>query len=527
MSRVIAGQYELLERIGQGGMGAVWRARDMRLDREVAVKEVVLPQGLEEAERARLHARVEREAKAAARLDHPGIVTVHTVVEEDGRPWIVMRLVRGRSLEKVLREEGPLPPHRAAAIGGQLARALRAAHAAGVVHRDVKPANVLLEEDRAVLTDFGIAVVAGEETLTRTGGLIGSPAYLSPEQARGLRVGPPTDLWSLGATLYAAVEGRPPFRRPDVWSLIGAIGSDAPHDPPVHAGPLRPVLEGLLRKDPEHRMTAEEAERLLEAIARQEPVTPPAAWTPPGTGGGDVGVGAPAHPPGPPHVVVPGPTVPVQTGASAPAPVPRHRSSALLWTRLAAAVAIIVAVASAAVFVAVALTDGPGPGPSPTPEPSPTATADARTTAVVPAGYVRHDGGSFTALVPRDWRREQDGRDWSFLDMTEGRRRGISVMPLGHGVGTVAQHLNAAAEGLKNKYRDYRQIAFREGIDYLGERAAEVEFTFTENGTAGHARVRVFRFNGEFYMITMIAFQSVWAESVPHFETFLNSFQAS
>lgn len=198
MSRVIAGQYQLLERIGQGGMGVVWRARDMRLDREVAVKEVVLPQGLEEAERTRLYARVEREAKAAARLDHPGIVTVHTVVEEDDRPWIVMRLVRGRSLDQVLRERGPLPPHRVAAIGRQPAGALRAAHAAGVVHRDVKPANVLLEEDRAVLTDFGIAVVAGEETLTRTGGLIGSPAYLSPEQARGLRVGPPTDLWSLG-----------------------------------------------------------------------------------------------------------------------------------------------------------------------------------------------------------------------------------------------------------------------------------------------------------------------------------------
>ncbi|WP_119729036.1 serine/threonine-protein kinase [Thermomonospora amylolytica] len=511
MGRVIAGQYELIERIGQGGMGAVWRARDVRLDREVAVKEVVLPQGLGEAERARLYARVEREAKAAARLDHPGIVTVHTVVEEDGRPWIVMRLVRGRSLEQVLRGRGPLPPHQVAAIGRQLVGALRAAHAAGVVHRDVKPANVLLDGDRAVLTDFGIAVVAGEETLTRTGGLIGSPSYLSPEQARGLEVGPPADLWSLGATLYAAVEGRPPFRRPDVWSMIGAIGSDAPHDPPVNAGPLRPVLDGLLRKDPAHRMTAEEAERLLGAIAGGGPAVPVPTGTPPGAGSRNVSVGPldPALGPGP------GSTLPPRDTPSA-----SHR--AILVAAMIVAVAIL-----AGVITAVIVLDGDGSPPSPPGTPTRGATSDGRTGTVAPDGYVSHDGGSFTALVPQGWQREQDGRDWSFLDRTEGRRRGISVIPLGSGFGTPAQHLGSAAEGFRNDYRDYRQISFREGIDYLGEQAAELEFTFTENGVAGHARVRVFRFNGEFYMITMIAFQSVWAESVPHFEMFLRSFKAA
>ncbi|MBA9007493.1 serine/threonine-protein kinase [Thermomonospora cellulosilytica] len=513
MGRVIAGQYELIERIGQGGMGAVWRARDLRLGREVAVKEVVLPPGLDDGRRALLYARVDREARAAARLDHPGIVTVHNVVEEDERPWIVMRLVRGRSLEQVLRERGPLPPHQAAAIGRDLAVALRAAHAAGVVHRDVKPANVLLDGDRAVLTDFGIAVLAGEETLTRTGGLVGSPSYLSPEQARGLEVGPPADLWSLGATLYAAVEGRPPFRRPDMWSMIAAIGSDAPYDPPVNAGPLLPVLDGLLRKDPAHRMTAEDAERLLGAVAGGEPVAPVLAGMPPGAGGRNASVGplGPTLAPGPGS----GPTVPPQGTPSTP-------NHAIL---VAAVIVAVVLLAGA--ITAVVLVDRDGPPSSPPGTPTHGATSGDRSGTVPPDGYVSHDGGAFTALVPRGWQREQDGRDWSFLDRTEGRRRGISVIPLGSGLGTAAQNLGTATEGLKTEYQDYRQISFREGIDYLGEQAAEVEFTFTENGTAGHARVRVFRFNGEFYMITMIAFQSVWAESVPHFEMFLRSFKAA
>ncbi|MGK5553594.1 serine/threonine-protein kinase [Actinomadura kijaniata] len=237
MPQVIAGRYELVEALGRGGMGAVWRARDRTLAREVAVKEVVLPTGLSPEQVERVYARTFREARAAARLDHPGIVTVHDVVEEDGRPWIVMRLVRAPALDKVIQREGPLPPARVAAIGLDLLAALRAAHAAGIVHRDVKPGNVLLPPQGAVLTDFGIATATGDETLTATGAIVGSPAYLAPEQARHQKATPASDLWSLGATLYAAVEGRSPFQRGDVWGVMAALLSDDP-DPMRNAGPL-------------------------------------------------------------------------------------------------------------------------------------------------------------------------------------------------------------------------------------------------------------------------------------------------
>ncbi|WP_396454211.1 serine/threonine-protein kinase, partial [Actinomadura sp.] len=280
MPQMIAARYELLELLGRGGMGAVWRARDRTLDREVAVKEVSLPHGLDDAQVERLYARTFREARSAARLDHPGIVTVYDVVEEDGRPWIVMRLVRAEGLDKVISREGPLPPARVAAIGLDLLDALGAAHAAGVVHRDVKPGNVLMAPGRAVLTDFGIATVAGDETLTQAGAIIGSPAYVAPEQARHQKATPASDLWSLGATLYAAVEGRPPFGRPDVWGVMAAVLSDEP-DPLRLAGPLAPVLHGLLRKDPGERMGRDEAERLLRRAAQGSPAPSFAPARPP------------------------------------------------------------------------------------------------------------------------------------------------------------------------------------------------------------------------------------------------------
>ncbi|MBZ4324216.1 serine/threonine-protein kinase, partial [Streptomyces huiliensis] len=210
---LLAGRYRLLGRLGSGGMGVVWRAFDEVLGREVAVKEVRAPEHLREADVRVLHARLVQEARAAARISHRSVITVHDVVEERGRPWIVMELVRGRSLADVLEADGLLSPREAARVGSAVLRALRSAHAAGVLHRDVKPANVLLQDDgRVVLTDFGIALVEGTGTLTRTGDVIGSPDYLAPERALGKHPGTPSDLWSLGATLYAAVEGMSPFR---------------------------------------------------------------------------------------------------------------------------------------------------------------------------------------------------------------------------------------------------------------------------------------------------------------------------
>ncbi|WP_207944803.1 serine/threonine-protein kinase [Actinomadura rubrisoli] len=264
--RLLAGRYRLLSVVGSGGMGTVWRAHDETLDREVAVKEVVLHASLGAQERETRHLRTLREARASARLNHPGVVTVHDVVDEDGRPWIVMELVRARSLQGILDEDGPLPPGRVAAIGRQIAGALRAAHAIGILHRDVKPANVLVAGDRAVLTDFGIAQLAGEVTLTHTGLIMGSPAYMSPERVKGDGAIPASDLWALGATLYAACEGKAPHHRSDAMAVLAAaMTQDVP--PPRNAGPLAPILLGLLERDPVRRMGADRAEESLAAIA--------------------------------------------------------------------------------------------------------------------------------------------------------------------------------------------------------------------------------------------------------------------
>ncbi|MFI9255353.1 serine/threonine-protein kinase [Streptomyces sp. NPDC053069] len=265
--RVIAGRYRLLSPLGEGGMGTVWRARDEVLHREVAVKEVRAPAGLPASDVERMYARLEREAWAAARVAHRNVVTVYDVALEAGRPWIVMELVRGLSLADQLEAEGPLSPQRAAHIGAEVLAALRAAHAAGVLHRDVKPANVLLANDgRVVLTDFGIASVEGSSALTMTGEVIGSPEFLAPERALGRTPGPESDLWSLGVLLYAAVEGVSPFRYDTPLSTLRAVvEDDLPQ--PRRAGPLAAVIEGLLRKDPAERTAAERAEDELRLVA--------------------------------------------------------------------------------------------------------------------------------------------------------------------------------------------------------------------------------------------------------------------
>jgi serine/threonine protein kinase len=265
---LIAQRYQLLAEVGRGGMGTVWHARDKVLGRDVAVKEVILPHGFSDHDREIQHKRTFREARTAARLSHPGVVTVYDVVEEDGRPWIVMELIRERSLQQRITEDGPLPPRSAAEIGRQMLGALTAAHKAGILHRDVKPSNVLISEERstrAVLTDFGIARAQSDATLTQTGMLIGSPAYIAPERARGRRALPASDLWSLGVTLYAMVEGKSPFDRVEAMASLLAVLTEEP-EPPSHAGPLRPVIDGLLHKDPDKRLSATDAAAMLDRI---------------------------------------------------------------------------------------------------------------------------------------------------------------------------------------------------------------------------------------------------------------------
>jgi serine/threonine protein kinase len=267
--RLIGGRYLLAERLGRGGMGAVWRARDQVLGREVAVKEMLPQPGADDAERARLRERAAREARAAARLSHPSVVRVYDVVEEDDRPWIVMELVKSRSLAEVIREDGPMPADRVAEIGIAMVDALRTAHAAGILHRDVKPGNVLIMDNgRAVLSDFGIAVVEGDSSVTQSGVVLGAPAYIPPERARGLVPTAASDLWSLGATLYAAVEGKAPFERSTPVATLTAIVSEDPA-PAKHAGALDPVLRALLDREPDQRPDTTEAEALLREALRE------------------------------------------------------------------------------------------------------------------------------------------------------------------------------------------------------------------------------------------------------------------
>ncbi len=271
--RLVAGRYRLLSRLGTGGMGTVWRAEDEVLGREVAVKEVTFPPGLSDADREVMRERTRREARAAARLDHPSAVTVFDVVEQDGSPFLVMELVQARTLSQQVREQGPLSVQRTAQVGLALLGALETAHRRKILHRDVKPGNVLLgppsgdDPGRVVLTDFGLASTAGDVSITGTGMLLGSPAFIAPERARGQAPGPESDLWSLGATLFAAVEGRAPYDGGgDPLRTVTAVVTGQ-HAPFTLAGALAPVLSGLLEREPAQRLDAPAARRALLPLA--------------------------------------------------------------------------------------------------------------------------------------------------------------------------------------------------------------------------------------------------------------------
>jgi hypothetical protein len=338
--RVLGGRYRLISRLGAGGAGSVWTASDEMLRREVAVKEIVLPAGLGAEQHRVACERARREARAAALIDHPNVITVHDVLVEDGRPWIVMELIRGESLAQAARRG--LTPQQVARIGLQVLDALEAAHARGVLHRDVKPGNVLLDRDgqRAVLTDFGIAALDGDPGLTSTGTFVGSPGYVAPERLREEPAGPESDLWSLGATLYAAVEGRGPFERDSPMAALGAVLSEEPA-PPRRAGSLGPLLWHLLRKNPDDRLPADVVRRVLRDVADGKPSGLPDP------------VPAPAQEPAVTHPQLAAGTYPGAAHPGAPYPgMPPKRGR--VWPAIVVGVTGVVVAALVVVGVAVA-----------------------------------------------------------------------------------------------------------------------------------------------------------------------------
>lgn len=504
--RVIAGRYRLEARIGRGGMGVVWRATDQLLGRQVAVKEIPLDETLS-AEDARLQReRTLREAGAVARLNHPHIMVVHDVVEQDERPYIVMELIDGGSLADRISADGPVDAAEAARIGADLLSALRAAHAAGVLHRDIKPANVLVESGtgRVVLTDFGIAQVAGATTLTETGSFVGSPEYTAPERMSGVRTGPEADLWSLGALLCTALSGESPFRRDSLGGILHAVVIDEIR-PPAQAAPLLPVVRGLLERDPERRLDAVEAERMLRAF-RDTGRTPPRraperAYTPTQR---DVPLRRSAAGRLLPPRRSPAPE---PSGGGGPVAPARSRRGVLTAALLVAVMAG--AGASAAVLLSdrgegggrtdagssapgtpasgTTATAGPAPGAT-----RPSASSATRPSAPVatlpsaPSGYrVAEDPAGFALAVPEGFTRQPQGERVFYLSAGETFRIGVKVTDPQPG-GPLGVMRRAAAKGPEANpgYRDGRVTS----VTHRGHPAALWEFTWDGFSAAEGAR---------------------------------------
>ncbi len=532
-------------------MGVVWRAHDELLDRPVAVKEV-LYHPMSEEDRREFNLRTIREARAAGRIDHPNVVVVHDVIEEDGRPWIVMQLVKARSLGEALREHGPLVPERVASIGAQVLDALCTAHAAGVLHRDVKPENVLIGADgRVVLTDFGIATMPGETALTMTGSLSGTPAFLPPERLNGLPATPESDLWSLGATLYAAVEGRPPFERNTPIATMAAVLSDEP-EPPRRAGVLTPVIMGLLRKNPAERIDALEAAELLAAASAADHAGPRSRPAPPAS--------APSafHPTAPPAPPIPYSTQPRSPADGRPGGTRSGRNRvvmlALLPVLLAGAGAggwygyrALTDVSSAPAGASSsppdplpstplstpepAETTSPPPSVSPSPAPAPTpspVSSPKATDASLPRGWsMYHDTrlGFSVALPPgwkpydrqaaRVWFRRPGSTDYLLIDRTQWEEKD-----------PVAQmtRVEATSTG-RNLLPGYTRIRL-DPLRYRGVEAADWEFTFEP----GQGKVRVldrgFRFDdGRCFTIYWQVADARWTTGLAYWRMFTASFR--
>ncbi|MFJ9126106.1 serine/threonine-protein kinase [Streptomyces sp. NPDC102340] len=547
---VLAGRYRLGESIGRGGMGRVWRAHDEVLHRAVAVKELTAAQWVAEADRAVLLARTQTEARAAARINHPAVVTVHDVLEHDDRPWIVMELVEGRSLADAVKEDGRVAPAEAARIGLWTLRALRAAHNAGVMHRDVKPGNVLLASNGQVkLTDFGIAQVEGDSTITRTGEIVGSVDYLAPERVRGSDFGPAADLWALGATLYTAVEGLSPFRRTSPISTMQAVVEDDP-EPLENAGAIGPVIGALLSKDPAARPDADAAEAMLAEAAEGRRANAAQAYVP-----------TQVHVPAQPTASTPPPTpmstadtatvvppasglVPAPAPAPAPAPVPTPAPApAAKQRRWPKVIAILLAAALvggggalAAMYYGEQRAAEAGNAAAEQNSGSQDG-SDEKDDAVpgdgsIPDNWVRrHDVEGFSLMLPPSWKRQQEGTQ---IDYTpDGGQRFVRIaIDKDSDWQDSYQHQLDLEKGLRPKLPDYQRVLLQSNT-FRDQPGSLWEFTWTagtQDTTSGprHAIEQTYRAkDGTEYAIYLSVPAANWPGARQQFDAILRGWRPS
>lgn len=458
----MASRYRLDEFIGQGGMGRVWRAVDEMLDRRVAVKEMRIDELDPEDARTRRE-RTLREARATARIDHPGVVRVYDVVDEGERLWIVMELVDGRSLEQLLVDDGPLPADEVARIGLSLAGALRQVHAGGVLHRDIKPGNVLMErvgQRRVMLTDFGIAAMQDAKALTMVGMLVGSPDYMAPERVSGHPQGPPSDLWSLGATLCAALGGSSPFSRETTLATLHAVLYEEPQLP-YAAGDLEPILAALLTKEPAERADLDQVTWALTLLPTRTPASAPVTTPAPPP---------PAEPPTPPPSSSPAPQRP---------PRPNRRRITLVATGGALTVGL-----AAALALTLSNGDPKAGGSTPTTSRPPTVEGTSRPpTESLPAGARREAG--YAWVPPKGWERVVKTASEVHYTSPDGTQELVAQSALAKDdlLATWRKSERAAHQG-----QDYEKLRLTR-TTFRGRPAVVWEYLFTLKGARWHAEL--------------------------------------